>query len=342
MKRIALFSFFLGLTMFAFAQDYHLTQIDKTMPIWNPSTTSMHQGFEKITLQNRNQWLGSGTQFMTSYGMGEFCFGKTKKSTKAYAGLGVFFSNDVGGDSKMSQKSFGTSVSGHLPLAKGHWLSAGIQTAFCNRSADFSRLLYYSQWNGSSLDPTVYSGEANDFTSFSYLDAGLGMNYRYIPGNKPNLSAGDFAFLGGFSIAHANSPKLNYNSLTTDRLFRKYCFNTQAQYAFDSKSSLALSITHLLQGPHRETILGLFYRSNLKANSEITNLVSSQSLVMGLYFRSMGTIAPYFSFNFGSFDVGLSYDYDLGRIASAYRHSIEVNFAFTFTKNSLFKGNRLR
>jgi hypothetical protein len=96
----------------------------------------------------------------------------------------------------MSQKSFGTSVSGHLPLAKGHWLSAGIQTAICNRSADFSRLLYYSQWNGSSLDPSAYSGEANDFTSFSYLDAGLGMNYRYVPGNKPNLSSGDFAFMG--------------------------------------------------------------------------------------------------------------------------------------------------
>lgn len=325
-----------------FAQDYHLTQIDKTMSILNPSATAMYQGYEKISLQNRNQWLGSGTQFMTSYGMGEFSVGKTKKNTKAYAGIGVFFSNDVGGDSKMSQKSFGTSVSGHLPLAKGHWLSAGIQTAFCNRSADFSRLLYYSQWNGSSLDPNVYSGEANDFTSFSYLDAGLGMNYRYIPGNKPNLGAGDFAFLGGFSIAHANSPKLNYNSLTTDRLYRKYCLNSQMRYAFDDKSSMELSVTQLMQGPHKETILGLFYHSTLKGNSEITNLVNSQSLVMGMYFRSMGTIAPYFSFTFGSFDVGLSYDYDLGSISSAYRHSIEVNFAYTFLKNSLFNGNRLR
>jgi type IX secretion system PorP/SprF family membrane protein len=342
MKYFAFIAVFLGLTMFASAQDYHLTQIDKTMPIWNPSATSMHQGYEKITLQNRNQWLGAGTQFMTSYGMGEFCVGKTKKSTKAYAGIGVFFSNDVGGDSKMSQKSFGTSVSGHLPLAKGHLLSAGIQTAFCNRSADFSRLLYYSQWNGSSLDPNVYSGEANDFTSFSYLDAGLGMNYRYIPGNKPNLGAGDFSFLGGFSIAHANSPKLNYNSLTTDRLFRKYCFNTQMRYAFDDKSSIALSVTQIMQGPHKETILGLFYRSNLRGNSEITSLVTSQSFVSGFYFRSMGTIAPYFSFNFGPVELGLSYDYDMGRISSAYRHSIEVNFAYTFTKNSLFSRNRLR
>ena len=324
------------------AQDYHLTQMDKTMTIWNPSATSMHQGYEKISLQNRNQWLGAGTQFMTSYGMGEFSVGKTRKSDKAYAGIGVFFSNDVGGDSKMSQKAFGTSVSGHLPLAKGHWLSAGIQTAFCNRSADFSRLLYYSQWNGSSLDPNVYSGEANDFTSFSYLDAGLGMNYRYIPGNKPNLSSGQFAFLGGFSIAHVNSPSLNYNSLTTDRLYRKFCFHTQMKYALDDRSNMELSAMQYIQGPHKETILGLFYRAKFRGNSEITNVVNSQSILMGCYFRSMGTMAPYVSLTYGSVDIGLSYDLDFGTISSAYRHSIEVNFAYTFTKKSMFNGNRLR
>ena len=325
-----------------YAQDYHLTQMDKTMTIWNPSATSMHQGYEKISLQNRNQWLGAGTQFMTSYGMGEFSVGKTRKSDKAYAGIGVFFSNDVGGDSKMSQKAFGTSVSGHLPLAKGHWLSAGIQTAFCNRSADFSRLLYYSQWNGSSLDPNVYSGEANDFTSFSYLDAGIGMNYRYIPGNKPNLSSGQFAFLGGFSIAHVNSPSLNYNSLTTDRLYRKFCFHTQMKYALDDRSNMELSAMQYIQGPHKETILGLFYRAKFRGNSEITNVVNSQSILMGCYFRSMGTMAPYVSLTYGSVDIGLSYDLDFGTISSAYRHSIEVNFAYTFTKKSMFNGNRLR
>ncbi|MFM1914367.1 MAG: hypothetical protein RLZZ531_36 [Bacteroidota bacterium] len=340
MKYIFFISCFFVLSVYA--QDYHLTQMDKTMTIWNPSATSMHQGYEKISLQNRNQWLGAGTQFMTSYGMGEFSVGKTRKSDKAYAGIGVFFSNDVGGDSKMSQKAFGTSVSGHLPLAKGHWLSAGIQTAFCNRSADFSRLLYYSQWNGSSLDPNVYSGEANDFTSFSYLDAGLGMNYRYIPGNKPNLSSGQFAFLGGFSIAHVNSPSLNYNSLTTDRLYRKFCFHTQMKYALDDRSNMELSAMQYIQGPHKETILGLFYRAKFRGNSEITNVVNSQSILMGCYFRSMGTMAPYVALTYGSVDIGLSYDLDFGTISSAYRHSIEVNFAYTFTKKSMFNGNRLR
>jgi hypothetical protein len=104
---------------------------------------------------------------------------------------------------------------------------------------------------------------------------------------------------------------------------------------------MEVSITQLIQGAHKETILGLFYRAQLRGNSEITNMVNSQSVVAGLYMRSMGTVAPYIALSFGSVDLGLSYDYDFGRIGIAYKHSIEVNVAYTFTKKSMFKGSRL-
>ena len=53
-------------------------------------------------------------------------------------------------------------------------------------------------------------------------------------------------------------------------------------------------------------------------------------------------MAPYVALTFGSVDLGLSYDYDIGPISTAYRHSVEVNFAYTFMKKSVFKGSRLR
>jgi hypothetical protein len=114
------------------------------------------------------------------------------------------------------------------------------------------------------------------------------------------------------------------------------------KYAFDDRSSMELSVMQYIQGAHKETILGLFYRSKMRGISETTNLVNSQSILMGCYFRSMGTMAPYVALTYGSVDIGLSYDLDLGSISSAYRHSIEVNFAYTFTKRSMFNGNRLR
>jgi len=85
------------------AQDFHLTQAVRYIPFMNPAFVGTYKGFEKLTMLNRNQWVGSGTQFLTSYGMAEFTPGRTRQGERAYAGIGASFGNDVGGDSRMSQ-----------------------------------------------------------------------------------------------------------------------------------------------------------------------------------------------------------------------------------------------
>ncbi|MEN9699867.1 MAG: hypothetical protein RLZZ301_1065 [Bacteroidota bacterium] len=326
----------------AHAQDFHLTQADRSISFLNPAFVGTYTGFEKITLLNRNQWIGTGTQFMTSYGMAEFGLGKTKKMDRAYAGLALGFSNDVGGDSKMTQKSFGLTASGHLPLAKGHWLDAGLQTAIQQRSADFSRLLYYSQWNGSYLDPTVVTGEENDFTSFSFVDAGLGLAYRYEPARHGELRDGQWSLQTGISLQHVNRPTLQYNALSADRLYQKFVGFASFKLGLTEVSALHLSLSHYRQGGHKEFILGALYRLQLKGSSQITNEISTRYLTTGIYMRTSGTLAPYVSLDFGAFAFGMSYDADLGKLASAYRHSVEFNLSYTFMKHSLFEGSRLR
>ena len=198
----------LGFLAPANAQDFHLTQIDRSLPYLNPAFVGAYKGYERISLLNRNQWIGTGTQFLTSYGMAEFTPGRNLAKDRAYVGIAPSFSNDVGGDSRMTQRSFGLSVSGHLPLAKGHWLDAGLQTAIQQRSADFSKLLYYSQWNGTTIDPNIFSGEENDFVSFSFVDAGLGLAYRYEPNTRGELKNGQWALTTGLSLLHVNKPVL--------------------------------------------------------------------------------------------------------------------------------------
>ena len=146
MKRLLFL--FLMLDILATAQDFHYSQLDQSLTLINPATTSTFSGFERITLQHRNQWLGAGTQFMTSMGMAEFSIGKIARKKSAYSGVGVYFMNDVGGDSKFSIKTGGVTASGVLPIARSHTISAGIHAAFSNRSADFSRISFMNQWNG--------------------------------------------------------------------------------------------------------------------------------------------------------------------------------------------------
>jgi len=335
-------SFSCNFTVNIWAQDFHLTQADRSMPFLNPAFVGAYKGFERITMLNRNQWIGSGTQFLTSYGMAEFTPGRARKSERAYAGIGASFSNDVGGDSRMSQKSFGLTASGHIPLAKGHWLDAGIQTAIQQRSADFSNLLYYSQWNGTTLDPSVYSGEENDFVNFAFVDASLGMAYRFEPNQRGELRDGQWSLQTGFALQHVNRPRLQYNTLSSDRLYQKAVAYACFTKGLNEISSLQFSLTHLRQGGHNETMLGAIYRMKLRGSSQITNEVSTRYLSTGLYFRSTAAIAPYISLDLGAFDFGVSYDADLGAASAVYRHSVELNLAYTFLKKSAFKGSRLR
>ena len=339
--RILILAFFL-LPVCGFSQDFHYSQIDQSMAMINPATTSTFSGFERISLQHRNQWLGAGTQFMTSMGMMEFSIGKQARRTSAYSGLGVYFINDIGGDSKFSIKTGGVTASGVLPLSKAHAISAGIQVGYSNRSADFSRLTFYNQWNGTQFDPNIDPNEVNGVNSFSHLDAGIGIAYSYNKDNENTLSASDLSFQGGFSMQHLNRPTLRYNSLVDDKLPIKMCIHANLRYGLSPESNLEFSAAQFIQAKYLETIGGMFYRLKMKSASRVTSFVSDQYFVIGSYFRSTGAIIPSFFLDLGVFTIGVSYDYELGKIASMYRQSVEVSLKFNFGKKSIFSSSKMR
>ena len=78
-----------------------------------------------------------------------------------------------------------------------------------------------------------------------------------------------------------------------------------------------------------------------KGASQITRLKNDNTLSAGLYYRSTGAIIPACYVDFGNYRFGVSYDQELGRIAAAYRSSLEFSFSFTTMKKSIFKGKRL-
>ena len=339
--RISIFTF-IFLPIFSFSQDFHYSQIDQSMAMINPATTSTFSGFERISLQHRNQWLGAGTQFMTSMGMMEFSIGKEARRTSAYSGVGVYFINDIGGDSKFSIKTGGVTASGVLPLSKAHSISAGIQVGYSSRSADFSRLTFYNQWDGTQFDPNIDPNEVNGVNSFSHLDAGLGIAYSYNKDNENTLSASDLSFQGGFSMQHLNRPTLRYNSLVDDKLPIKMCIHANLRYGLSPESNLEFSAAQFIQAKYLETIGGLFYRLKMKSASRVTSFVSDQYFVIGSYFRSTGAIIPSFFIDLGGVTIGVSYDYELGKIASMYRQSVEVSLKFNFGKKSIFSSSKMR
>ena len=341
MNRLVLFFIIILNSGHFVGQDYHFSQYEKTLMILNPATVGNFEGFERFSFQNRNQWIGSGTQFMTTMGSAELTFGKNSGKNKAFVGLGIFFLNDVGGDSKFGMNSGGISLSGNIPLSKGHRLSAGIQTSFNNRSADFSNLSFYSQWNGTEFDPSAPVDEPNQLASFSYVDAGLGANYTFDRMNNSSMGGKEFIFNGGFFIQHINQPKLRYNSLTLDKLNSKYGIYASSKIGLNTISGIEVKLAQFFQGKHYEGMYGVFYNLKFRRESKATSFKNEKVVSGGLYFRSTGTIIPTFLVDLGTCQFGVSYDQELSKLARSYRSSLEFSLSFTLAKKSLFKGKRL-
>ena len=318
------------------SQDYHFSQINRNTMLYNPAATGMFNGYERFSVSHRNQWIGAGTQFMTSLASGEFTIGKGIRDEKSYVGIGVLLLNDIGGDSRFGNKTGAINFAGIVPLNKQNLLSAGIQTAYTNRSADLSRVTFLSQWNGTAIDPTIPTGEENSMTTFGYLDASAGINYQY--GQKQNkvVRENTVSVESGIAFFHINRPKLRYNAITTDNLDMKFVFNSKITYTVSSRAALDLCYLQARQGKHNEVVGGLYYKTLVTEGSKITKTKQDSYLGFGAFYQSTGVLIPGVSLDFGGFKFGVSYDMLLTKLRNGYGGSLEFSFSWTAMKYSVF------
>lgn len=323
------------------AQDYLFTQYDRVMLVLNPSSAGNFDGFERFSLQNRNQWVGAGTRFMTSLAAAELTFGKNNFDNKSYAAMGMHVTRDVGGDARFGSNQFAASLSGHLVASKQSKFSAGIQMAASNRSGDLSNLLFFSQWNGSVFDPSIPTNEPNQIARFSYVDAGMGLSYTYSSkGNRVSQVRQRYVNIGVFA-QHISRPKLRYNEITYDRLYVKFGGHLETEVNMGNRLTLEFKTIQLLQGKHYQGRYGILFKTVMKQGASITRLKNDAFLSSGLFMNSTGTLSPVCLLNLGRVQIGLNYDLELSKMSRAYRSSIECSFSYTFTQSSLFKGNKI-
>jgi type IX secretion system PorP/SprF family membrane protein len=337
MRQIFSMLFFLSLFESVYSQDYHFSQINRNTMLYNPAATGMFNGYERFSVSHRNQWIGAGTQFMTSLASGEFTIGKGIRDEKSYVGIGVLLLNDIGGDSRFGNKTGAINFAGIVPLNKQNFISAGIQTAFTNRSADLSRVTFLSQWNGTIIDPTISSGEENSMTSFGYLDASAGINYKYGQKQQKVVRENAFSVESGIAFFHINRPKLRYNAITTDKLDIKFVFNSKITYTVSSRAALDLCYLQARQGKHNEVVGGLYYKTLVTEGSKITKTKQDSYLGFGAFYQSSGVLIPGVSLELGGFKFGVSYDMLLTKLRNGYGGSLEFSFSWTSMKYSIFE-----
>ena len=339
MRKI-LFSVSLFLSLNVLSQDLHFSQTSQTPLLINPAAAGVYDGWERVIINHRNQWLGAGTQFMTTSVAADANFGKSRNNDKAHLGVGLMFNNDIGGDARFGNQTGSLSVSGILPMGRsGHTLSVGIQGGFGSRKADFSKLIFSSQWTGTQFDQTILSGEANGASSFTYADASAGLFYVFDGGKSTFRRNNDFKFQFGVSGYHLNRPALKYTTITGERMLSKFVIHSSViSDIMDTDWSIDGSIVQFFQGPHAETILGAIFKYRFKNGTKVTGNYQDAYIGFGSYFRFRYAVVPAVTLDWAGFKFGVSYDVTISSMQRAYSGgSLEFSLSYTNLSHALFK-----
>lgn len=331
---------FVVVSTFGSAQDLHFTQTTQTPLLINPGATGVYDGWERIIMNHRNQWIGAGTQFMTSALSADANFFKSVRNDKAHMGVGLQVFNDIGGDSQFGHQQVALSMSGILPMGGyGHVLSVGLQGGYGFRSGNTNALTFRSQWNGTEFDQLILSGEQNALSSFRYMEANAGIYYEYDGGQNTFQRNKDFKFTLGVAGFHLNKPELLYNNGTTDRLHRKFVAHAGVVSEIGtSVFSIDASAAEFMQASHFETLFGLMLRYRFEDGTKITGNAQDAFFGIGMYTRLKDAIMPSVMIDWRGFRFGVSYDVTVSALRRAYSGgSLEFSLSYVNKDHALFK-----
>ncbi|MEX1191960.1 MAG: PorP/SprF family type IX secretion system membrane protein [Brumimicrobium sp.] len=331
--------FFSGLIK---AQDIHFSQTAQT-PLWiNPAITGLYNGWERVIVNHRSQWLSSNTQFHTTAVSADVNFFKTRQNNKAHLGLGVFLWNDVGGDANYGSKQAQLSLSGILPMGNGHTLSAGLQGGLGFRSGDMNELVFEDQWDGEIFNPTLNSNEGNSLKSNHYFDVSAGINYLYDGENNTFARNEEIKIQIGAAVYHANQPTVRYNGIDNDVIYRKFVGHASLLKDFSgTKWSIDANAIGIMQGAQNQLILGALFRYRMSEGTKITALRQEAYVAFGMYSRIGDAIIPAFMLDFKGFQFGISYDVTVSKLRNTHQGgSLEFSIAYRNLYHALFKKGR--
>ena len=343
MKKLYFLISFSFLSTCGFTQDIHFAQSSQTPLLINPGATGVYDGWERVIINHRNQWLGANTQFMTTAIAADVNFLKTERNNKPHLGLGLFFYNDIGGDSKFGNQSGAVSLSGIIPLDRaGHVISVGIQGGVGHRKASLQSVSFLSQWDGTQFDPLILSGENNTLSSFTYLDASAGVNYVYNGGKSTFKRNTNFKLKAGLAGYHLNNPKMKYVNGSGDRLHRKYVGHIGVESDLGgSKMAIEANFVQFLQGGHSESLLGVMLKYRMETNTKLTGFRQNAFFGIGCYTRINDAVIPSVMIDWKGFQFGISYDVTISKLRKAYRGgSLEFSLAYTNRNTALFTRRR--
>jgi type IX secretion system PorP/SprF family membrane protein len=308
------------LTLPAIAQDIHYSQFYESPLTLNPALTGINDCRYRICVNYRNQWSSIPAPYNTpsiSFDINSLA-PKVIKTGNLSAGLLLY--DDESGDGHLNNLSIIASGGYmiHPDVAKEHSVSIGVQVGYTQKTIDFSKLTFESQFNQSVFDPNLPSYESYK-PSMGYVNLNAGILWMYKPSDKLKIYAGGAAF----NVIQPTESFLQTNPLG-NKLPIRFTLHGGADIDINDKSGIVPSIIYMSQAGSNELNLGAAYRYSLQGNLPA-------KLYFGAYYRVGDAIIPTVAMDYQNFRVGLSYDVNASSLSTAtgYKGGFELSINYT-------------
>ena len=301
----------------ASAQDIHFSQYFATPLTINPSYTGSFTGDYRAGLNYRQQWGSVTVPYKTFDFYGDMSFNK-KIYNRNYFSLGLCMVADRAGDGDLSILKVMGSGAYHFDLTgnKTNFLSLGIQAGVVQKSVDFTKFYFDSQWNDAGFDTGLPSGENYKAQTFSYPDVQAGISYSYTGSEK-------FSWYAGFSIYHLLRPQESFYTNTDNRLGMRPVVNAGAIIKIAENLYLYPSAIYMSQKKAHEFLAGSMLSYEMGSSSNL--------LYAGLFGRFGDAAIPVVGYQFSHWRAYINYDVNTSdlKVASGGKGAFELSIAYT-------------
>jgi type IX secretion system PorP/SprF family membrane protein len=311
----------------AMAQDLHFSQYFNSPLLINPANTGFAPDVDwRLGINYRNQWASISSnpyKTMSAWGDAQLFNGRFENG---WVGIGGSLLRDVAGSGNLtSTKAYG-SIAYHQMLGEGSLLSAGFTAGVVNKRIDLTKLTFDNQWNGKFFDVTIPSGEQFVYSSVSYFDLQVGMNYAYFPNDRTYLNA-------GVSVMHLNRPKESFfDEASFDaETSRRYTLFLNGSFKLNDQWIVNPNVYYSRMARANEVVLGGNANYNLSGDG-------NTQLIGGLYYRSGDAVIPMVGYQWNGFKLTVSYDATVSSL-STYNQSRGA-YELSLTKAGLFGDNK--
>lgn len=291
------------------AQDIHFSQFYENAIMRNPALTGIFSGDYKVGVNYRTQWSNISVPFRTFLASAETRI-VTNRSIGDYLSFGVAATYDRAGSISFNSLQVYPALNYNKSLedTRNSYLSVGFAGGYIQRSIDFSKATFSTQYVNGGYSATNGSGENFNNTTLRNYDvaAGISLNSSAGPGNIVN-------YYLGFAAFHLNKPKHAFNDNNElIVLATKYSANMGFSWRVNNQFGLNGHFDYYKQGTYTEIIGG-----GMVSWQSAGELSKNFRVYAGVFMRAKDAIIPTFKIDYEVYSLTFTYDVNTSTLQPA-------------------------